>query len=153
MNRKTCFFIGHRDTPESVMPVLADAVERHIARYGVTEFIVGSRGAFDRLATRALQCAKQRHPEIRLTLLLAYYIPYKTEALPPGFDETLYPDGMERVPRRAAIVRANRRAIELCDHLIAYDAGRVGNTGALVRFARRRESRGLLTVENLYDIS
>ena len=59
---KSCFFIGHREASEEVFPVLAEAVERHITQYGVTEFFVGCYGGFDRLAARAVIAAKQRHP-------------------------------------------------------------------------------------------
>ena len=31
----TCFFIGHRDAPESVYPRLIASIERHIIQYGV----------------------------------------------------------------------------------------------------------------------
>ena len=31
-----CFFIGHRDTPDTVLPALAAEVERHIMEDGVT---------------------------------------------------------------------------------------------------------------------
>lgn len=37
----TCFFIGHHNAPQSVSPLLDEAVERHITEYGVTRFIVG----------------------------------------------------------------------------------------------------------------
>ena len=50
MSQKSCFFIGHRETPEEIYPVLCAAVEEHIVRYGVTEFIVGRYGCFDGLA-------------------------------------------------------------------------------------------------------
>ena len=49
---KICFFAGHSDAPESVYPALAEAVERHITGYGVTEFRVGNYGGFDRMAAR-----------------------------------------------------------------------------------------------------
>ena len=48
--RIKCFFIGHRDTPDSIYPDLLRAVEEHITKYGVTEFIVGHYGSFDFLA-------------------------------------------------------------------------------------------------------
>ena len=35
-----CFFIGHRDTPPSILHKLREAVERHITEYGVEEFVV-----------------------------------------------------------------------------------------------------------------
>ena len=37
----TCFFIGHRDTPDTVLPPLEQEVERHITEYGITDFVVG----------------------------------------------------------------------------------------------------------------
>ena len=51
---KTCFFIGHRDAPEEVLPQLEAAVETHVAAYGVTDFVVGGYGRFDALAARAV---------------------------------------------------------------------------------------------------
>ena len=124
-------------------------MERHITEYGVTEFVVGRYGSFDRLAAQALREAKQRHPEIRLTLLLPYYDPTKPLELPSGFDGSLYPDGLERIPKRAAIIRANQYMICHSDYLIAYDVGRIGNTRKLVEYARRREEKGLIHVENV----
>lgn len=50
MARKSCFFIGHREASEKMYPELKAAVEQHITEYGVTEFIVGHYGGFDRLA-------------------------------------------------------------------------------------------------------
>lgn len=66
---KTCFFIGHRETDERILPTLIQEVEQHITEYGVTEFVVGHYGGFDRLAAHAVKEAKQRYPEVTLTLL------------------------------------------------------------------------------------
>ena len=68
----TCFFIGHRDTPAEVYSQIVSEVERLIL-CGVTEFVVGHYGAFDRMAARAVREVKRQHPEIRLLLLLPYY--------------------------------------------------------------------------------
>ena len=144
-----CFFIGHRDTPASILPKLRETVERHITEYGVTEFVVGRYGSFDSLAAQAVREAKQRHPEIRLTLLLPYYDPTKPLELPSGYEGSLYPDGLEHAPRRAAIVRANQYMVSHSDYLIAYDAGRIGNTRKLLEYARHREAKGMIHVENL----
>ena len=38
------------------------------------------------------------------------------------------------------------------DYLIAYDAGRIGNSRKLVEYARRREIKGQIHVENLASI-
>ena len=58
------------------------------------------------------------------------------------------PPGMERVPRKLAIVRANRYMVDNSDFLIAY-AWHPGNARELVEYAQRREWRGLLRVEVL----
>ena len=50
LDGKSCFFIGHREASEEIYPALYAAVEQHILEYGVTEFIVGHYGGFDRLA-------------------------------------------------------------------------------------------------------
>ena len=133
---KTCFFIGHWDAPESIYDRLLTVVEHHISEYGVTDFVVGRYGSFDRLAARAVLEAKRNHADVTLTLLMPYY---RTDAnpLPDGFDGSLFPDGLETVPKRAAILRANQYMIHHCDYLIAYDVGRIGNTQTLVYQARR----------------
>lgn len=144
-----CFFIGHRDAPETVFPALSRAVERHIAEYGVTEFVVGDRGAFDRMAARAVLEAKKRSPAVRLYLLIAYHPGERPAPLPAGFDMTFYPPGMERVPRRFAIARADRYMIDRSDYLIAYAWKPGGSALEHLRYARGRQARGLLRVTEL----
>lgn len=144
-----CFFIGHRTAPPSLLPRLIEAVEHHITEYGVTDFVVGSHGDFDRLAAQAVRDAKKRHPEVTLTRLLTCYRADRPEELPQGYDGSLYPDGLESTPPRCAIPYANRWMTRRCDYLIAYDRGYPGNTQAIVKAARAREKQGLLRVENL----
>jgi hypothetical protein len=117
---KSCFFIGHREASSDILPALREAVERHIVEYEVTEFIVGNYGGFDRMAAKAVIEAKTRHPQITLTLLLPYHPAERPIDLPPGFDNSFYPPGMEKVPRRFAISKANRNTIDHTDYLIAY---------------------------------
>ena len=146
---KSCFFIGHRNAPETLHPLLDAAIERHISEYGVTEFIAGHYGSFDYMAAGAVKQAKKRHPEVTLVLLLPYYpFPYDTG----GYDSTYYPEGMETVPKPFAIVRANEYMIKTCEYLICYDAGLIGNTGKLVKKALRRQEKGEMHVENLAEL-
>lgn len=133
MEQKSCFLIGHRDTPEHVYPALEQAVEQLITQ-GVTEFYVGNHGSFDRMAARAVIAAKQLHPQVRLTMLLAYHPGERPVTLPPGFDGSLYPPGMENVPRRFAIPRANRWMVEHCTHLVAYVTHPASNAGKVVEW-------------------
>lgn len=120
MEQKRCFFIGHRYTPETVKSALQEAVVQHIVEYGVTEFLVGSYGAFDRMAAECVITVKKQHPHVVLTLLLPYHPGERKVVLPEGFDGSLYPPGQENVPRRAAIVRANHYAVHVSDYIIVY---------------------------------
>ena len=131
----TCFLFGHRDAPESLLPAVEAAVEHCVDAWGVTEFVVGQYGGFDRLAARAVQHIRRRRPEIALVLLLPYL---PTRPIPAGYDGSLVPDGMERVPRRFAIVRANRYAVDRCDALIVHVA-HPGNSARLLVYAKSRK--------------
>lgn len=96
MDKKRCFLIGHHDAPESIYPALQREIERHITELGVTEFIVGHYGNFDRMVARALVAAKQIHPEISLWLLLPYHPAEQKVEVPDGFDSSFYPMGWRR---------------------------------------------------------
>lgn len=137
---KSCFFIGHREASSEVLPALREAVERHIVDYGVTEFVVGNYGGFDRMAAKAVIEAKTRHPQITLTMLLPYHPAERPIDLPPGFDNSFYPPDMEKVPRRFAISKANRYMIDHSDYLIAYAWHPASNARNLVEYAQRKQS-------------
>lgn len=143
MQHKTCFFIGHHDAPESLAPLIYEAVERHITEYGVREFVVGHYGRFDSLAAHAVREAKKHYPEVMLTLLIPYY-PYNNDT--SGYDRTFYPPGMEDVPKPFAIVRANDYMIRTSDYLICYDRGQIGKTRDYVALAQKLEK---LRIENI----
>lgn len=143
---KSCFFIGHREASEELFSTLRQTVEKHITEYGVTEFIVGGYGGFDRLAASAVISLKQQYPQITLSLLLPYHPAERPTAIPPGFNNTYYPPGMENIPRRFAIIRANRYIIDHTDYLIAYAWHPASNARNLVDYAQKREGKGLLTV-------
>ena len=149
MSQKSCFFIGHRETPEEIYPVLCAAVEEHIVRYGVTEFIVGRYGCFDGLAAKAVKTAKQTHPEVELTLLLPYHPAERPIPTPDGFDSTFYPPGMESVPRKIAIVRANRYVVDQIDYLIAYVWQSTSNAKKLVEYAWKRKKKNSISITTL----
>ena len=146
MGGKSCFFIGHRETSEEIYPALYAAVEQHILEYGVTEFIVGHYGGFDRLAASAVKEAKRFYPEVKLILLLPYHPAERSISTPDGFDGTFYPPGMESVPRKAAIIRANRYVVDYVDYLLAYVWHPASNARELVEYAKSREKKGSLII-------
>lgn len=135
---KSCFFIGHREATGEILPALEDAVERHIKDYGVAEFVVGNYGGFDRLAARAVINAKRRYPDVILLMLIPYHPAERPNALLPGYDNFFYPPDMETVPRRLAIVRANRYMAMHTDYIIAYAWHPASNARNLVEYAEKR---------------
>lgn len=147
--QKKCFFIGHRDAPESIFPMLLHEVERHIAEYGVKDFYVGHYGRFDGMAAKAVITAKLQYPEIKLIMLLPYHPFEQPIPTPKGFDGTLYPNGMEKVPKRFAIVRANQDMVKNSTHLIAYVKHFMGGSGRVLEYAQKREKKKLLSITNL----
>lgn len=148
----TCFFIGHREAPDTLLDKLSAEVERHVTEYGVSDFVVGRYGRFDALAAKCVKTAKKRHPEVTLTLLLPYHPYDRPIPTPPGFDGTFYPPGMETVPKRAAIVRANRYMVEHSKYLIAYAWHPASNARELVEYAQKRQGIGLIAVTILSNI-
>lgn len=149
MKGKRCFFIGHCETSDKLFPILQDAVKKHIEDYEVTEFIVGNHGNFDRLAATAIINAKQLYPEIILSLLTPYHPAERPIKKPNGFDNILYPYGMETVPRKLAIVYANRYMVNSVDYLIAYAWHPASNAQELVEYAKKQSEKGFLKVTNL----
>ncbi len=149
--QKKCFFTGHRDTPEEIFPLLAEEVERHIVEYGVMDFYVGHYGNFDRMAGRAVKMAKEKYPAVKLTLLLPYHPFDQPIPTPEGFDGSYYPTGLEFVPKRFAIVKANQMMLRECTHLIAYVTHFMGGSGKFLEYARRQEAKGCLQIKNLAE--
>ena len=133
---KTCFMFGHRRIHGEIGPLLIRAIEDEYIR-GTREFVIGNRGAFDRMAARVVRDMKRVYGDISSTLLLAYH---------PGerpvndydmeyFDRSFYPL-LENVPRRLAIVAANQYMLKNCDSVICY-VNHIGNTRELLEKAER----------------
>ncbi len=150
--QKTCCFFGHNEIwHDDLTGPLDEAVKRHIVECGVGDFLVGHYGRFDYLAAQAVKKAKARHPGVRLFLMLPY-LPGHGRPLPrdmEGFDDTVYPEGLEKVPRRLAILRLNRMIVQQSDYAIAYITHTWGGAAATMEMAQRRERRGEMAITNL----
>lgn len=148
---KSCFFIGHREADERLLPQVREAVERLISQEQVTCFYVGGYGGFDRIAAGAVKASKRQHPNITLMLVLPYHPAERPVETPFGFDGTCYPQGLETVPRRYAIVRANRAMVDSSDWLVCYVRHGASNARNLLEYAQRREKKGLIQIVNLSE--
>ena len=146
---KSCFFIGHREADERLLPRLELTIERLIAEENVRYFYVGGYGGFDRIAAAATKRAKQKCPDITLMLVLPYHPDERAVPTPNGFDGTYYPDGLENTPRRYAIVRTNQIMVDTCDWLVCYVRHGASNSRNLLEYARRREGKGMIQIINI----
>ncbi len=134
----TCTFFGHRDCPDSIRPVLREAILRLIQEENVDQFYVGHQGRFDRLALDLLQQMAAEYPHIRYQVVLAYLPVHQngTSVLSPV--NSLLPEGIESVPKRFAIAHRNRWLVQNTDYVIAYAL----YPGGAAQFAGLAERRG-----------
>ena len=135
---KSCFFIGHREADERLLPILTAVIERLITEEQVSFFYVGGYGGFDRIAATAVKRMKLQHPEITLMLVLPYHPGERSIETPYGFDGTYYPEGLEKVPRRYAIVRANEIMARQSDWLISYVRHGASNSRRILEYAQKQ---------------
>lgn len=148
---KSCFFIGHREADERLLPVLQSTIRRLIEEEDVTEFYVGGYGGFDRIAGAAVKQLKAKYPHISLRMVIPYHPAERPVEAPNGYDGTYYPDGLKGVPRRFRIVRVNKFMIDTSDWLIAYVCHGAGNSRKFLEYAERREKMGMLRIVNVAD--
>lgn len=81
--------------------------------------------------------------------MLPYHPAMRPIDTPEGFDGTYYPWEDERIPKRLAIVKTNRRMVDTCDYFIAHAWHFLGGSSQIVEYARKREAKGLIHVTNL----
>ena len=130
-----CTFFGHHDCPSSIKPLLKETIKEQIGE-GITDFYVGNNGNFDRMAIDCLRELKQEYPELRFVVVLAY-LPAKNDLGKPS--ETMYPEGMESVPKRFAIDYRNRWILRRSDVIITYVTR---PWGGATKFAEIAEKQG-----------
>jgi len=147
----SCFFIGHRQANEVLLTRLESEIARLITEENVRCFYVGGYGGFDQIAATAVKRAKQKYPDITLMLVLPYHPAERPIETPPGYDETCYPEDLEKTPRPFAIVRANRLMVDTCHWLVCYVRHGAGNSGNLLEYAQRREKKGLIQITNIAE--
>ena len=148
---KSCFFIGHREADERLLPRLESEIERLIRSENVRYFYVGGYGGFDQIASTAVKRAKQKHPNITLMLVLPYHPAERPIGKPPGYDGTYYPEGLEKTPRPFAIVKTNRLMVDSCQWLVCYVRHGASNSRNLLEYAQRREKKGLIQITNIAE--
>lgn len=129
-----CAFFGHRDAPTEIRDKIKEAVINLIEEKDVTEFYVGNNGNFDRMALSVLKELSEMYPQIGYYVVYAY-LPEKGG---DGFEHTIYPEGIETVPKRFAIDYRNRWIVGQADIVVAYVSRSFGGAAKFVNMAERQ---------------
>ncbi len=133
-----CTFFGHRDCPGNVKERLYEEIERLISHRHVDTFYVGTQGVFDRMAYVVLVELRQRYSHIKVYRVLAY-LPRLSDIAKDRsvLDNTILPEGIEKVHPRYAIVHRNNWMIERSDYVIAYVTHNFGGAYQAVERAKK----------------
>ena len=141
-NKMTCCFFGHREVTHNIRGRLTAIIEKLITENGVTNFYVGHQGQFDNMAYSVLKELKSNYPHIRYSVVLAY-MPDEHFKEVYG-EDTLFPDGLESVPKRFAISKRNDWMIQHSSFAICYV---YKITGGAAKFREKAEKKGLRVVD------
>ena len=110
----------------------------------VTAFYVGHQGQFDGIVYSVLKELKAKYPQIRYTVVLAYM---PDEYIKEVYGEdTLFPDGMENVPKKFAISKRNDWMIQQSGFAMYYV---YKITGGAAKFREKAGKRGLQIIDVL----
>ena len=137
-----CTFFGHHDCPDAIKPELERAIKMQIEK-GTKQFYVGNHGQFDAMVLSCLRSLKQQYPDLYYAVVLAFF-PVENNLYRP--EETVFPTGIENVPRRFAIDYRNRWMLDQADTVISY-CNR--SSGGAAKYVQKAEKKGI-TVINLY---
>lgn len=113
-----------------------EQIRKTIIEDSITSFWVGGYGQFDSLAAHTVHKLKQEFPEIELLLVLAY-LPGEGQKVPTIYDGSIYPEGLELVPKRFAISKRNVWMAKNCDMAICYVRNSFGGAYEAMHYVER----------------
>lgn len=135
----TCAFFGHRVVTNDVKTRLRVVITDLIVHHAVDVFYVGNQGGFDEIVSEVLRELQTIYP-IDYAVVLAYFPIERDGNGTPNPPDTIYPEGLETVPKRFAICYRNRWMLERADYVVTYVTHRGGSGAA--RYQSLAEQRG-----------
>lgn len=135
----TCTFFGHRQCPSSIKPNLKNVLINLIEHQEVNVFYVGNQGSFDDMVHSVLCELSQQYSHITYAVVLAYLPPASKGELSQSQDytDTMYPEGIETVPKRFAIDWRNRWMLKQADYVVTYITHSWGGAAKFAEMAER----------------
>ena len=130
----TATFIGHNECFGLSAEKLKNTI-RELIKKGVTDFLSGGQGGFDRLCGRCVYELKKEYPHINNYLVIPYlsFNVYDKEL----FDSIIYPDGFEKYNFKSAIPARNRYMVDNSSVCIAYKTSEKGGTAYTCKYAEK----------------
>ena len=134
-----CTFFGHRQCPSSIKPNLKNVLINLIEHQKVNVFYVGNQGSFDHMVYSVLRELSQQCSHITYAVVLAYLPPASKGELSQSQDytDTMYPEGIETVPKRFAIDWRNRWMLKQADYVVTYITHSWGGAAKFAEMAER----------------
>lgn len=129
-----CTFFGHKDTPKEIEPTLRSTLIDLIENKNVNVFYVGNNGNFDTMVRRQLEDLSQTYP-IAYSVVLAYLPTEKNKY--DDLTHTIYPEGLEIVPKRFAISWRNKWMIQQSDIVVTYVTRNFGGAAQFKELAEK----------------
>ena len=134
MKEQTVTFFGHRDTPKEIEPALRLTLTDLIENKNATVFYVGNHGNFDAMVRRQLEDLSKTYP-IKYYIVLAY-LPTKNDS--PN-EHSIFPEGIETVPRCFAINYRNKWMLNKSDIVVTYVTCPVGGAWEFKQMAEKHK--------------
>ena len=131
-----CTFFGHKDTPKEIEPTLRSTLIDLIENKNVNVFYVGNNGNFDTMVRRQLEDLSQTYP-ITYSVILAYLPTEKNRY--DNLTNTIYPEGLETVPKRFAISWRNKWMMQQSGIVVTYVTRNFGGAWEFKQLAESKE--------------
>ena len=139
-----CGFAGHsqvEDEEEIFEKLYKECLYLAIEK-GVTEFMVGNYGMFDRLARKAVKRVKQMLPNIKIFLVLPYLtreITEYREYYEKNYDEIIIGSSPDVKPKYK-IISCNKFMAEKSDYMICYINHTYGGAALTYKYATKSKT-------------
>ena len=130
-----CIFFGHRNCSDINKETIIKEITNVILNYSADKFYVGNNGDFDKLVIDSLLTIQKRFDWIKWYIVL-YNLPNKPSLL---YENTIYPEELEYVPKRLGIEKRNLWMINRADIVITHVTH---SFGCAAKFKRISENKG-----------
>lgn len=112
-------FIGHRDAPDNIYPLVKATVINLIENHNANTFYIGTHGNFDKIAHSVMKEVSANYNGLTIYTVLAY-MPQKTKQSLLSVFETILPEDVATSIPKFAISKRNIWMINNSDTVIAY---------------------------------